>query len=325
MKARIAKVLWPWFSFAVILVVSARAHAVNGNWVLNGSTVNWAGNPSGGGSYKLRIGEGEVVIGGTNTALASSTVNISTPTGIIWAGPNAGACPLPTANLLSPTTSEAYYVYYGSSQLVVTIVAPTEYGIPSGALYFNPGPGCNGGAAATNYVFLGLFITYGDGSGDIVPFERSGEQVLFLVGGFASLTYSTSFNSANLQNSQNLAGLATPWVWPVTASALRLEASASNLDTQPHTIYLLDANWGFNPSAFQCAAGTPLPAFAAETFTIPAGGDFSPFPIWWSPSTSGGTTMLTDDCDTVWGLNTVTVDLAYRGYTEVIHHLDQVR
>jgi hypothetical protein len=137
LKDRTPKRLMKLSSLLLCLSLSGSAYAaVNGSWVLNGSTVAYDG------ANQLRIGEGEVNVNNANAQLAAAIgVNVAAPAGIIWAGPNAGTCPLSTANLLA--NNEAFYVYYAptTTQLVASPVPPTEVGIPSGNLFFNPGGG----------------------------------------------------------------------------------------------------------------------------------------------------------------------------------------
>jgi len=292
--------------------------AVNGSWVLNGSTVTYDGG------WDLRIGAGEVNVNNANDQLASAVVNVDTPAGIIWAGVGAGNCPTATQNLLS--ANSPFYVYYEPSgpQLLVSPVAPTEDGVPSGALFWNPGTGCNGGISPVNFVYLGSFVTSGGSPASIVPFQRFGDQVRFLnAGGNSNPSgIAVSFTSST-QTSVNLSGGANNWAWPTTASALHVEILITNTDSDKHSISILDPTWGQTELAIQCSSGD-LQFDLAEYYPVAATSQMGLLEFPWTPSTANSD-MEVSACDSAWGAGTLTATLYLRGYTEAIHHLDVPR
>jgi hypothetical protein len=296
-------------------VAAANAGTYQGSFVQNGGTVD----DDLAHTNKLRIGTSIACINPNNCAAApppagALDVDVSTSTDITFAATTA--CPVSTA-LVKNT---AYYVYFedvdlaGTTGLIFTTVWPLEDGNPSAGPLFYPVSGvCNTGTAAVNLLFLGSFIT--DANANVIPFLRSGQDVLFVN---ACSTSSVPFSAGPDAGGVVLDGCAGAVTLPTSASALILGANVNNTDTKPHVVTIVDANAG---SMATCATLTaPILQFLAAPSTVAGQFQFD-----YETNIAGGANLTFGVCDPAWGTGSVTTTFYERGYVEPVHHLNQPR
>lgn len=284
-------------TFAMLLSGIATA---SGNYILNGSQLTYES------SNTLRVGYGTVVIGGTSY----------TPAGT-WSGSFENTTCIVDCNLCP---NSAYYMYYsGANGLVASVTPPYEDGYPQADLH-TQNSNCNLDPAG-DLVFLGSFIT--DASANIVPFERSGEDVIM------TFTLAPSYNFT-LQPPDLWATTYPTWVVPLTSTSMITDVDIASHDVSyDHQLWIVD-NLGTYPTSAQCASGVPPTGNDALFYTYPSqtGGvaflrSRMTLPVF---TTYSAPWIQTAACDPNWGTHSyVEVTYTYVGYKEPVSHLNATR
>ena len=158
----------------------------------------------------------------------------------------------------------------------------------------------------------------------IFPFQCMGDEKLFLNANPIASPSAMTPNFTTQGSWTTLSPGVFDWTWPVTASGLLIEVTASNTDTNVHTLGFLDPSYGVTPSVANCKTGSQAQNLT-ELYSIPASTSLQTEQFWLTPSTNAGAMqMKVSACDNAWGAGGVNANIVLRGYREMVHHLDQI-
>jgi hypothetical protein len=285
--------------------------------VYSGGAIEWSGTTTNVNQFTGEDGNVLVDTGGVS--------NIVGLTGASWITKTVGTS---TANAVFCTdvpnkkqaANTAYYIYYGILGTgyihVISTTPPYAEGYPDKTLTYTSGT-----TTTTNTkeaVFLGSYVT--DTSGNMVPFRRIGDSVYFLWGGGWSVilapqqTYTWAHNATLTWPQTLILNIGTNYAFPATASTaiVGIFSKTSNGTATHSVVGVLD------PQLPTISATTWYPLYSWQPPNVAA--VVSAWDRVRVPTDGTGKVSVADLADPPVGTSD-TVEIAYEGYVETIHHL----